>query len=557
MKTAVNLLLRMPDEVPLPVRRRARRRGRTARAAICLVWAIATTATAADNALADLKRAALAGVEARATLAQQIVDSLFSFAELGLYEYETQRYLTGILEQHGFKVERGVAGIPSAWVATWGSGKPVISLGTDVDALPRLSQKPGITWREPIVADAPGHGEGHNSGMAVVITAAVTVKQIMERAGLPGTLHIWPGVAEEIGAGKAFLVRAGVFADVDAVLYCHVSSRLSTWWGDHPGRSVVSVEYLFEGEEAHAGVAPWEGRSALDAVELMNLGWNYRREHLRPQQRSQYVINNGGDQPNVVPRTASVWYTFRETDYRQVRRLWDIGNNVAQGAALMTDTSVRWRVLGSAWPRYLNRPLAEALHANIQQVGMPAWSAADQAMARAVQTLQGVRPVGLHDTVEAVLSGREWIPDAEKDRGGADDVGDVMWNVPTVLLNLPCNIPGIPIHSWQAAIAMATPIAHKGAVAGAKVFASTMLDLLHQPEMIRAAWAFFENVQTREQKYIPYLGPDDIPPTWLTAPMMEPYRAALRPFHYDPGRYATYLEQLGIAYPAPTPPEAQ
>jgi aminobenzoyl-glutamate utilization protein B len=512
-------------------------------------------ATASD--LATLKTEAIARVDANRALTQQIVDSLFSFGELGFHEFETQRYLTAILEAHGFKVEHGTAGIPSAWIATWGSGKPVISLGTDVDALPQLSQKPGVVYQDPIVAGAPGHGEGHNSGMAVIVTAAIAVKQIMEREGLPGTLHLWPGIAEEILGGKAYFVRAGVYDQVDAVIYCHVSSNLSTWWGDHPGRSLVSVQYLFAGEEAHAGVAPWEGRSALDAVELMNAGWNFRREHLRLQQRSHYVITDGGDQPNVVPRTASVWYYFRETDYTRVMQLWEIGNNIARGAALMTDTAVSWRVLGAAWPRYMNKPLAEVVHANIQQVGMPQWSEADQALARAVQSAHGARPLGLRTDIGDELSGRERIPDSEKQSGGADDIGDIAWNVPTVLLNLPCNIPGVPIHHWRAGIAMATPIAHKGATAAAKVYAATILDLLHKPELIAEAWTFFNDVQTRDRKYVSYLRPEDEPPVWLNTGSMEKHRPAMRPYYYDPSRYATYLEQLGIDYPTLTQPEAK
>src|SRR5206468_3275023 len=213
---------------------------------------------------------------------------------------------------NGFTVREGVAGIPTAWVATWGSGKPVISLGSDIDCIPQASQKPGVAYHDPMIEGAPGHGEGHNSGQAVNITAALAVKKIMERDHLQGTLRIWTGTAEELVGTKAYFVRAGLFKDVDVALFTHVGDTLEVSWGPRDGTGLVSVQYSFLGETAHAAAAPWRGRSALDAVELMDIGWNFRREHLRLQQRSHYVIPDGGDQPNVVPRTASVWYYFRE-----------------------------------------------------------------------------------------------------------------------------------------------------------------------------------------------------------------------------------------------------
>ena len=257
--------------------------------------------------LTGLKAEAVEMVADNAKLTQEIVDSLFSFGELGFQEFETQRYLTEILESNGFEVEQGVSGIPSAWWATWGSGKPVIALGSDVDGIPKSSQMPGVAYRKPMVEGAPGHGEGHNSGQAVIITAALAVKDIMERDGLPGTIVIWPGIAEELVATKAWFARDGRFDGVDAVLFTHVSNSLQTSWGQATGTGLVSVEYQFDGAAAHGAGDPWKGRSALDAVELMNVAWNFRREHLHPLQRSHYVIVDGGDQPNVVPSKASVW----------------------------------------------------------------------------------------------------------------------------------------------------------------------------------------------------------------------------------------------------------
>jgi len=406
-------------------------------------------------------------------LGQQMNDMLFSFGEIGFQEYETQRYLGTLLRGQGFSVEDGVAGIPTAWVAKWGSGQPVIAFGSDVDGIPQGNQKPGVAYHDPMIEGAPGHGEGHNSGTPLNIVAALAVKRIMEREKLPGTLMIWPGVAEELLGTKAHFVRAGLFKDVDALIYNHVGTNLGTSWGDGGGSGLVSVEYLFEGETAHSAGAPWRGRSALDAVELMNVGWNYRREHLRLSQRTHYVVTNGGDQPNVVPRNAGVWYYFRETDYDSIKHMWEIGDKMAQGAALMTNTTWTSRVLGTAWPRHTNRTLAETMHANIVHVGLPTWSDADVALAKATQRVMKVPEIGLATGAIGPLRGREHIPDEEKFGGPSDDIGDVTWNVPTVSLSYPANFQAGPGHNWANAIPMATPIAHKGVNAGARVEALT------------------------------------------------------------------------------------
>ena len=510
--------------------------------------AVASSGLEADPRLDDLKREVAIDIDSRRDLTQQMVDSVFSFSELGFQEFETQRYVTGILEEHGFTVEKGVAGIPSGWVAKWGSGHPIIALGTDVDGIPQASQKPGVAYRDPLIPGAPGHGEGHNSGQAVIVTAALAVQKIMERENIPGTLMLWPGIAEEQLGGKAHYVRGGVFDDVDVVLYCHVSNGLTTGWGDSSGNGLVSVEYLFEGESAHGAGSPWDGRSALDAVELMNIAWNYRREHLRIQQRSHYVITDGGDQPNVVPPTAGVWYFFRETDYDQIMRMWKIGDAIANGAAMMTDTEVNSRVLGAAWPQHMNKAVTEAMFENIQRVGLPEWSEDDKRFARAVQKMLGVEEQGLETEVPESLRGRGRIPDNERRGGGSDDIGDISWTVPTASLRFPSNISGGQGHNWNRAISMATPIAHKGATAGAKVQAMTVLDLLLNPDLVQAAKDYF-GVQTQDRQYKTFLRPQDKPAIWLNRDIMARFKPELEKYYYDPSQYDTYLEQLGITYP--------
>jgi aminobenzoyl-glutamate utilization protein B len=510
------------------------------------------TVLAPDDArVAALKREAIQRVDGMQKLTQEIVDMVFSFGELGFQEVETSAYLTRLLERNGFRVTRGYAGMPTAWVATWGSGKPVIAIGSDIDGIPKASQKPGVAYRDPIIAGAPGHGEGHNSGQAVNITAALALKQIMQRQRIPGTLVLWPGVAEELVGAKAYFVRAGLFRGADAAIFTHVDNNLGVSWGSASGNGLVSVEYTFGGTSAHSAGAPWRGRSALDAVELMNAAWNYRREHLRLQHRIHYVVRQGGDQPNVVPQTASVWYYLRESDYPHIRELFAIADTIAWGAAMMTGTKLTSvRVLGTAWPQHFNKPIAEAMYENIRAIGLPRWSEADIALARGLQCEMRVSQRGLA-TELAKLDPP--IPESQKRGGGSDDIGDVTWTLPTVTLRFPSNIPGLPGHNWTDAVAMATPIAHKGATAGAKVLATTVLDLLLEPDLLRQAWDYFNTVQTRDTKYRPLIRPEDRPAIELNAETMARFRPQMRRYYYNPARYRTYLDQLGIRYPTVRP----
>ena len=491
---------------------------------------------------------AVADVDRMQAMTQQMVDQVFSFGELGYQEFETSKYLTDILSRNGFTIQTNVAGMPTGWTATWGSGKPVIALGSDIDDIPQASQKPGVAYHAPLVEGAPGHGEGHNTGMPLQITAALAIKKIMERDRLPGTLLLWPGVAEELLAGKAYFVRAGVFKNVDICLFAHVADAFRVPWGQVAITSgLISIEYSFKGESAHAAAAPWRGRSALDAVELMNVGWNYRREHLRPLQRSHYVITRGGDQPNVVPQNASVWYFLRELDFARIKEMRAIADQIAQGAALMTGTEMSSRVLGSAWPQHFNRTIAETLYSNIKATGTPKWDDADHALARALQKELGQPQMGLIPVIGPLIA------PSEPTGGSSDDIGDVSWSVPTATLYYPANIPGLPGHHWANAVASATPIAHKGATAGAKVIAMTALDFLARPELVQQAWDYFKNVQTRNQQYEPLIAPTDQPDTSLNAATMGTYRSEMRKYYYDPAKHKTYLDQLGIKYPTVRP----
>jgi aminobenzoyl-glutamate utilization protein B len=501
-----------------------------------------------DAKLQAMKKEAMRLIDSMSTFTQQMVDQVFSFGEPGFQEFETSAYLTGILEKNGFKVTRGVAGIPTAWTATWGSGKPVISLGSDIDDIPQASQKPGVGYKDPIVATAPGHGEGHNAGVPMNITAAIAVKKVMEKEHIAGTIHLWPGVAEELMAGKAFFVRAGMFKDVDAVLFAHISNDMGVSYGQSNQAALISAQFHFLGSSAHAAGAPWAGRSALDAVELMDVAWNFRREHLPLSQRSHYVITDGGDQPNVVPPTATVWYYFREQDAPKTQALFALADTIARAAAMMTSTKlVGVDIVGSGWSGHFNKVIAYDMNENIKAVGMPQYTEADQQLARGIQKELGQTPRGLSTRPVGELPPP---PRPESFQGGgSDDIGDVSWNVPTVTLRFPGNIPGLPGHNWANAISMATPIAHKGATAGAKVQALTTLDLMTKPALLTQAWDYFRNVQTKDIKYYPLMRPEDKPPIWMNKVMMERLRPEMKKFYYDPTKYKTYLDQLGIKYP--------
>ncbi len=504
-------------------------------------WLLTVTASAQGPALDAIKAEAVQLVESRKEFTQVMVDSIFSFSELGFQETQTSRYVTEILENEGFQIQRGVAGMPTAWVASWGQGKPVIGFMADIDGLPETSQKPGVAYHDPLIKGGPGHGEGHNAGQAVNVTAAITVKQLMQKYNLAGTLRLYPGVAEELLASRNYMVRAGLFKDVAVMLSTHVGTDFGVSYG-RVNTGLVSTQYSFHGRSAHGAGSPWMGRSALDAVELMNVAWNYRREHLRLQHRSHYIVVHGGDQPNVVPPEATVWYFFRELDFQRIKDLHALGTKIARAAADMTDTTMTERILAATWPAHYNKAVAEALYANIQKVGMPGWSEGDLTLAKAIQKEIGNKVEGLKTEVAKLE------PPKEDGNAGSDDIAEVSWNLPTVVLRYPSNIPNLVAHHWSSAVAMATPIAHKGATAGAKAHAMTAIDLLMKPELVKAAWTYFAE-QTKETKWQSLIPEGISAPIDLNQEKMSRFRPELEKLYFNPKNHRTYLEQLGIQYP--------
>ena len=450
-----------------------------------------------------------------------LCDSIFYFGELGMQEFETSGLMMQILEQAGFSIQRNLSGMPTGFMASYGAGKPVIAFHTEFDATPSSSQAPGIAEPRPIIDGAPGHSEGHNVNAAVMIGAAFAVKEAMDHFGIPGTLKVFGAPAEEQLVSRPYFVRDGYFADVDVALHDHIGKEFGTVYGLRQ-YALISAEFTFKGQSAHAATAPWNARDALDAAVLMDIGWDKLREHLEPTQRSHRVITNGGDQPNVIPNRASIWWFFREASAEKTRALFDKAKRIAEGAAMMSETSYTVNVLSAVWPTRANRALAEIIQENIAQIGMPQWSEAEQKLACEVQTKVKAKPTGMPATIAPL---RECVQSVS-----ANDSGEVSWVVPTGLINFPANVPGVSYHHWSAGVCLATSIAHKGAIAGAKAMAASATDLLLNPELIAKAKETFKQ-EIGDVEYRPLLPPDQKPPLELNRELMERYRPLMRK-HY-------------------------
>jgi aminobenzoyl-glutamate utilization protein B len=460
------------------------------------------------------KDTAFRAIERNGEEIAKVGDSIFYFAELGMQEIETSRLLVGVLRATGYTVEAGISGFPTGFLATYGSGKPVIAVHAEYDALPSGSQTPGVVERRELAPGAPGHAEGHNTNPAVLVGAAFGIKEAIDRHRLTGTVKLFGSPAEEQLVSRSFFVRDGYFAGVDAALHVHIGDQLSVVYGIRSS-ALISVEYEFFGKTAHAGNSPWTGISAADAAKLMDIGWDVLREHLPPTQRSHSVIKDGGVQPNVVPDYA-----------RGAGNLFRRARKMAQGACLMTDATHRETVVAACWPNWDNKVLAEVVQSNIELVGMPQWSAEDQALARRVQKAAGVRETGLETKVAPLMPAKQ--------AGGSCDSGDITYVVPHARIIFPANIAGVEAHHWSAGIAPATPIAHKGEVTGAKVLAGSMIDLMLEPgHLVRAKEWFDRGLAETGIAYAPLLPPETKPPLNLNREEMAKYRGRLKKFYLN------------------------
>ena len=449
-------------------------------------------------------------------------DSIFYFAELGMQEFETAKLMTALLEQAGFKVERGISGFPTGFCATFGSGHPVIAIHTEYDSNPDNSQASGVAEQTAIVEGAPGHCEGHNVNGAVLIASALAAKAAMEKFGLKGTLKVFGAPAEEQLVSRPYFVRDGWFDDVDLALHNHIAGNFGVGYGLIQA-ALVSATFTFHGETAHAGVAPWRGRDALDGVVLMDMGLAQYREHITPSMRMHRVITEGGDQPNVVPRRASVWWYFRDSTADGAGKLFEQAKRIAEGAALMSNTKVEIDVMSAVWPVRGNRTLAEMVEREIETVGLPNWSEDEDALARAVQAKVNVPVEGL---------ARHYVPmkGPAVQKAAANDAGDISWKVPMVKLYFPATVPNISFHHWVAGVPLATSIAHKGAVAGAKVMAASIIECLSNPAVVDEAKRTFKE-ELGGTEYRSLLPPGQVPPVTLNRATMDKFRP-LMAAHY-------------------------
>jgi len=458
----------------------------------------------------------------------KISDAIWSYAELGLEEYKSSRLIADTLESHGFTVDRGVAGMPTALVANWshGTGKPVIGFLGEYDALPMLSQKAGSPAKDPVVRGAPGHGCSHNTMCAVQGLAVITLKEIMEKKGLNGTLKVFGCPAEETLISRPYMVCAGLFNDVDVVIDCHGEDSLKVAKGVE-GTACYSFIVTFQGKTAHSGSSPWMGRSAADAVELMHAGTERMREHLPVTQRTHWVTLEGGEAPNVVPDRASTWYFIRDVD-ENVESNFKWALDCAKGAALMTQTTYEVKVLAAVHQRFHNTALVELIFENMKAVGRPEYTEEEEAYARALQKTMGIPVKGMEYSPE--LSATNMAPPF---KGGSSDVGDVTLVAPTAGVKYPVRVPGSYSHHWAVVSAAATSIAHKGITVGAKGVAFTAYDLLTKPAVFTRIRTEFEKLAT-ERPYKTFL-PDDVkPPFGLNTKLMEKHRGAMEQFYLNP-----------------------
>jgi len=442
------------------------------------------------------KDLAIGWVRGHAELLRTVHLQLWDWAEVGLHELRTGKLLADILSEHGFAVERGVAGMPSAFVATYGSGEPVIGMMAELDALPGLSQE-AVPYRQARVEGGAGHGCGHCGYATAALGGALAVKAAMARYGLPGTIKCFGCPAEETLVGKVFMVRDGVFDGLDACLGHHPGQANGVMMGS--GNAMNSAKFEFFGKPSHAGGSPELGVSALDAAELMNVGVNYMREHVVQEARIHYVIEDGGHEPNVVPAYARSWYYVRAPTRDLVDRYYAWVLRIADGADLMAGTTHKVRFLTGVHNGLPNRPLADAIVANMRAIGAPTYDDEELAfaaeLARSVSRedkLTGLRRSLLPDAMalaDVDLDTRIYDPFGEerKGGGGSSDVADVAWNTPTMQFSTTCFIVGAPGHSWQNVATSGTSIGVKSSLFAAQVMAATVIDLLSEPDLVAAA----------------------------------------------------------------------
>ena len=441
----------------------------------------------------------LAADQAAASI--RIADRIWQLAELGYMEHESSTTLQGYLREAGFSVTAGVADIPTAFVATYGSGGPTIGILAEFDALPGLSQQ-AVPYRAPRVENAPGQACGHHLFGAASASAGIVLARWLDDNDLPGTIKVFGTPAEEGGSGKVYLARAGLFDGVDAMLHWHPASTNSA--SPYSTTSNKSGRFTFKGRAAHAASAPDKGRSALDGVEAMNFMVNLMREHVPQTTRIHYVITDGGDAPNIVPEQAQVYYYVRHPQAETVVELFERVANAARAAAMGTETEVDIEVMHGNYPVLPNHTLAKLVYDNMLEIGGISYTPAENRFAEQI-----------HETLinpSQELGSQQQIGEFEfRQTMGSTDVGDVSWLVPTVGFYAATWVPGTPAHSWQAVAAGGMSIGHKGLQLATRVLARTAVDLIRQPDLIEAAHQEMRSARGEGFEYAALLG-DRKPP---------------------------------------------
>lgn len=440
-------------------------------------------------------------VKARSGTAIELAQTLWELAELGYLEQRSSERLQDYLRSEGFAISAGVADIPTAFVASAGSGQPVIAILAEFDALPGLSQA-AASRRQPLEEGAPGHACGHHLFGAAAAVAGASVAAWLQRSGRQGTVRVYGTPAEEGGSGKVYLTRAGLFDDVDAVLHWHPRDRNDA--SPYTTTANKSGRFTFHGIASHAAGAPERGRSALDGVEAMNFMVNLMREHVPQETRIHYVITDGGDAPNIVPERAQVYYYVRHPDVETTLALFERVVTAAQAAAQGTGTRMEYEVMHGNYPLLPNDVLARLVDENLRGLGGFSYDEDERRFAEEIrETLSGELPP-LESTAEVQ-------PYQFRQNMGSTDVGDVSWNVPTVGFGTATWVPGTPAHSWQAVAAGGTSLGHKGMLLAARLLALTAVDLLQMPELLAAARDELEGRRGADFQYRALLG-DREPP---------------------------------------------
>jgi aminobenzoyl-glutamate utilization protein B len=450
--------------------------------------------------------AAIQNVEQNQSAILETNRKIWELAEVGLEEHQSAELLKVQLKQAGFQVKSGLANMPTAFVAEYGSGKPIIGILAEYDALPGMSQKTSPV-REPVAEGKPGHACGHSGLGSGALGAALAVKDVMEKHKLPGTIRLYGTPAEETVIGKVYMTLAGVFNDLDVCLHWHPSTDNQPWAGS--SKAVISAKFTFKGLSAHAAGSPESGRSALDAVELMNVGVNYMREHVKEDARLHYVITNGGGAPNVVPAEATVWYFVRADSHEDVEKYFDWMKDIAKGATLMTRTKMSLSIDTDCHEIIPNNALSELFYQNLKAVGPPKFSEEDRAFARRLQDPLieqfGTKfPLAIEESVKT-------LAESNKPSKGSTDVGDISWHVPTGGVRTACFAADSPGHSWQNVASIASPLGEKGIVYASKVIAVTAIKLLESPETVTAASSEWKD-RMKDRKYTTQIPQGQKPP---------------------------------------------